>query len=53
MHQSHTPWIQLTKHILLKYGTINNIKHANIDDLILVRGVSHELAQNILQELNK
>jgi len=38
---------------LLKYGTINNIKHANIDDLILVRGVSHELAQNILQELNK
>ena len=49
----HGLGIKTINNLLLKYGTINNIKHANIDDLILVRGVSHELAQNILQELNK
>ena len=39
--------------LLLKYGTIKNIKHAKLNDLLLVRGVSNKLAQNILQELNK
>ena len=53
LNDIHGLGIKTINNILLKYGTINNIKHANIDDLILVRGVSHELAQNILQELNK
>ena len=53
LNDIHGLGIKTIKNLLLKYGTINNIKHANIDDLILVRGVSHELAQNILQELNK
>ena len=39
--------------LLLKYGTIKNIKRAKLNDLLLVRGVSNKLAQNILQELNK
>ena len=39
--------------LLSQYGTIKNIKHAKLNDLILVRGVTHKLAQNILQELNK
>tara|TARA_B100001245_G_C22834239_1_gene401215 strand:- start:8 stop:1174 length:1167 start_codon:yes stop_codon:yes gene_type:complete len=39
--------------LLSQYGTIKNIKHAKFNDLILVRGVTHKLAQNILQELNK
>ena len=37
----------------LKEWNFNKGDSINIDDLILVRGVSHELAQNILQELNK
>ena len=53
LNDIHGLGIKTINNLLLKYGTINNIKHANIDDLILVRGVSHELAQNILQELNK
>ena len=53
LNDIHGLGIKTIKNLLLKYGTINNIKHANIDNLILVRGVSHELAQNILQELNK
>jgi len=53
LNDIHGLGIKRINNLLLKYGTINNIKHANIDDLILVRGVSHELAQNILQELNK
>ena len=53
LYDIHGLGIKTINNLLLKYGTINNIKHANIDDLILVRGVSHELAQNILQELNK
>ena len=53
LNNIHGLGIKTINNLLLKYGTINNIKHANIDDLILVRGVSHELAQNILQELNK
>jgi len=53
LYDIHGLGIKTINNLLLKYGTINNIKHANIDDLILVRGVSHELARNILQELNK
>ena len=53
LNDIHGLGIKTINNLLLKYGTINNIKHANIDDLILLRGVSHELAQNILQELNK
>ena len=53
LNDIHGLGIKTINNLLLKYGTINNIKHANIDNLILVRGVSHELAQNILQELNK
>ena len=53
LNDIHGLGIKTINNLLLKYGTINNIKHANINDLILVRGVSHELAQNILQELNK
>ena len=53
LNDIHGLGMKTINNLLLKYGTINNIKHANIDDLILVRGVSHELAQNILQELNK
>ena len=53
LNDIHGLGIKTINNLLLKYETINNIKHANIDDLILVRGVSHELAQNILQELNK
>ena len=53
LNDIHGLGIKTINNLLLKYGNINNIKHANIDDLILVRGVSHELAQNILQELNK
>ena len=53
LYDIHGLGIKTINNLLLKYGTINNLKHANIDDLILVRGVSHELAQNILQELNK
>ena len=53
LNDIHGLGIKTINNLLLKYGTINNIKHANIDDLILIRGVSHELAQNILQELNK
>ena len=53
LNDIHGLGIKTINNLLLKYGTINNIKHANIEDLILVRGVSHELAQNILQELNK
>ena len=52
LNDIHGLGIKTINNLLLKYGTINNIKHTNIDDLILVRGVSHELAQNILQELN-
>ena len=48
LNDIHGLGIKTINNLLLKYGTINNIKHANIDDLILVRGVSHELAQNIL-----
>jgi len=44
LNDIHGLGIKTIKNLLLKYGTINNIKHANIDDLILVRGVSHELA---------
>ena len=53
LNDIHGLVIKTINNLLLKYGTINNIKYANIDDLILVRGVSHELARNILQELNK
>ena len=53
LNDIHGLGIKTINNLLLKYGTINNLKHANIDDLILVRGVSHELARNILQELNK
>ena len=53
LNDIHGLGIKTINNLLLKYGTINNIKHANIDELILVKGVSHELAQNILQELNK
>ena len=53
LNDIHGLGIKTINNLLLKYGNINNIKHANIDDLILLRGVSHELAQNILQELNK
>ena len=53
LNDIHGLGIKTIKNLLFKYGTINNIKHANIDDLILVKGVSHELAKNILQELNK
>ena len=53
LNDIHGLGIKTINNLLLKYGNINNIKHANIDDLILVRDVSHELAQNILQELNK
>ena len=49
----HGLGILTINNLLLKYGTIKNIKRAKFDDLILVRGVSHKLAQNILQELNK
>ena len=44
---------KIISNLLLKYGTIKNIKRAKHDDLVLVRGVSNKLAQNILQELNK
>ena len=44
LNDIHGLGIKTIKNLLLKYGTINNIKHANIDDLILVRGVSHELS---------
>ena len=44
---------KIISNLLLKYGTIKNIKRAKLDDLVLVRGVSNKLAQNILQELNK
>ena len=44
---------KIISNLLLKYGTIKNIKRAKLNDLLLVRGVSNKLAQNILQELNK
>ena len=44
---------KLISKLLLKYGTIKNIKRAQFNDLIQLKGVSHKLAQNILQELNK
>tara|TARA_B100000959_G_C14974239_1_gene620947 strand:- start:117 stop:1886 length:1770 start_codon:yes stop_codon:yes gene_type:complete len=39
--------------LLSQYGSIKNIKRAKLNDLTHVRGVTHKLAKNILQELNK
>ena len=39
--------------LLSQYGSIKNIKRAKRNDLTHVRGVTHKLAKNILQELNK
>ncbi|MQG06708.1 MAG: excinuclease ABC subunit UvrC, partial [SAR202 cluster bacterium] len=38
LNDIHGLGIKTINNLLLKYGTINNIKHTNIDDLILVRG---------------
>ena len=38
---------------MLRIKDIENREKAKLNDLLLVRGVSNKLAQNILQELNK
>ena len=41
------------KALIDKFKSVNNIKQATIDDLMLVKGINIDLAKSILNELNK
>ena len=39
--------------LLKKFGTIDKIKNAKIEELITIKGINKELAQKIIEKLNK
>lgn len=45
--------VVLKKRLFLKYKSIKNIKSANIDDLMTVKGINEKIASLIFKELNK
>ena len=39
--------------LLVRFGSVDRLRHASLEELMQVRGISRMLAQRILNDLNK